>query len=493
MNTITLPPVKLLFALLTVTLLAACSFSSDEDHVRVSVIESQESKINPVGIKLDVSSATMRASITKSLVGLDEQGRVVPALAARWIVTDDGLSYIFRLGEAKWDDGRQVTAERIARLLNERISELGKSRLGDQLSVIDEAISMTGRVIEIRLIAPSPNFLQLMAQPEMALFRAGHGTGPMQLINEERGIQLGLFRDASVVKEDDDKENRWVRLRNESPAKAIARFSAGYVDVVLNGKFNHLPLIEQAGVDGNDLRFNPVAGLFGIQFTKAEGFWTVPVNREVFSMIVDRATLLSSFPSVNAWQTRLKIIPRALDVEDINTYPDWSAMTIEDRRTFARDHIRKWLDSEGSIAPLTITLPDSAGADILFLRLQSDMRQVGLDLRRAKSPKDADARLIDEIAPYDSARWFLSQLTCLQTAICLNDADDLITAGDEALDLQQKAIFYAEAEKLLVNHYNYIPLGTPVRWSLAKPDQRGFAVNSRGWHSLNNLVGIPIS
>ena len=40
---------------------------------------------------------------------------------------------------------------------------------------------MTDRVIEIRLMAPRPNLLQLLAQPEFALVRDGQGSGPFQL------------------------------------------------------------------------------------------------------------------------------------------------------------------------------------------------------------------------------------------------------------------------------------------------------------------------
>ena len=37
---------------------------------------------------------------------------------------------------------------------------------------------MTDRVIEIRLLAPRPNLLQLLAQPEFGLLRDGEGSGP---------------------------------------------------------------------------------------------------------------------------------------------------------------------------------------------------------------------------------------------------------------------------------------------------------------------------
>src|SRR5690554_6800419 len=173
--------------------LASCGSMKDQDQVHVTVIEDSEPVIKPVGIDLNYASATAHAAIAKGLVGFDEEGGVVPALAARWIVTDDGLSYIFRQNEAKWDDGRQITADRVAPLFRQRITELRPSRIGPDLQAIEEIISMTGRVIEIRLRSPRPNFLQLMAQPEMGLFSSGNGAGPMSEMDSDTIYTLGIF------------------------------------------------------------------------------------------------------------------------------------------------------------------------------------------------------------------------------------------------------------------------------------------------------------
>lgn len=484
---------RLLLAFIALNLLSGCLFTEDRDHMRVSVVDDQERQINPIGIRLDYGSATMRAAITKGLVGLDEQGRVVPALAARWIVTDDGLSYIFRIYEARWDDGRKITADQIAKLLRERFKELGRGRLGEDIQAIDEVISMTGRVIEIRLKSPHPNFLQLLAQPEMGLFRGSHGAGPLRREKVNQGIRLRRFENAAREEEDDPAaDERWVSLRNERAALAISRFAKGHGDVVLGGKFQHLPLLEAAGISTGDIRLDPVAGLFGLLFVHAEGFWSVPKNREILSMAINRPALLTSFPSVTAWQSRQKIIPEALDVEGINSRPDWAPMTMEARVEFTRDHVARWQASEGPIKPLAISLPEAAGAEILFIKVRADMRRIGLDLVKAK-PKDADVLLIDEIAPYDSPQWFLSRLTCDRTAVCLNDADSKIADAEEVDNLITKARLYAEAEQLLVPYYNFIPIAVPLRWSLVRAGQRGFAVNPRGWHPLNSLIGIPIS
>lgn len=353
---------------------------------------------------------------------------------------------------------------------------------------------MTGRVIEIKLKAPHPNFLQLLAQPEMGLFRAGHGAGPMRVLDDDNGIKLGQFDEPSQeVQEAAEEDDRWVSLRSEPAAAAIARYRADGAQIVLNGKYHHLPLVEAADISSGDLRLDPVAGLFGLRFTRANGFWAVPANREILAMTINRPALLTSFPGVSAWQSRLKIVPEALDVEGLNTYPDWVSMTMQERVAFARTHVSRWKASEGPVAPLTIALPDAAGARILFKRIQSDLRRVGLDARKVGSNEPADVQLMDEIAPYDSAPWFLKQFTCARTKVCLNDADAKIAEADAATNLQIKARLYAEVEDMLVDHYNFIPIAVPIRWSLARQGQRGFSVNPRGWHPLNPLVGIPIS
>jgi oligopeptide transport system substrate-binding protein len=219
----------------------------------------------------------------------------------------------------------------------------------------------------------------------------------------------------------------------------------------------------------------------------------VPATRELLAMAINRPALLTSFPGVSAWQSRLKIVPEALDVEGINTYPDWASMTMQDRIAFAQNHVSRWKASEGPVAPLTIALPDAAGTRILFKRIQSDLRRVGLDARKVGLNDAADVELMDEIAPYDSAPWFLKQFTCVKTQVCLNDADAQIAEADAATNLQIKARLYAEVEDMLVDHYNFIPIAVPIRWSIARQNQRGFAVNPRGWHPLNAMVGIPIS
>src|ERR1700712_3079643 len=92
--------------------LAACS-RQREEAVTVIVLDAEH------GVAQAVRSATV-----EGLVGLDEQGRVVPALADRWTVTDDGQSYIFRLRDGTWADGTPLTGETARAALRQALAAL---------------------------------------------------------------------------------------------------------------------------------------------------------------------------------------------------------------------------------------------------------------------------------------------------------------------------------------------------------------------------------
>lgn len=159
-------------------MLGGC-LGNEDRPVRVLVIGDPDSTLAG-GPRLPPAAQTLRAASVEGLVGFDEQGRVAPALADRWIVTDDGLSYIFRLRDGTWPGGSAITAESAQAALLRALGQQRGQPLGADLEVIDEVRAMAGRVIEIRLKRQMPDMLQLLAQPELGLTVNGRGAGPMR-------------------------------------------------------------------------------------------------------------------------------------------------------------------------------------------------------------------------------------------------------------------------------------------------------------------------
>ncbi|MFN5819535.1 MAG: ABC transporter substrate-binding protein, partial [Novosphingobium sp.] len=168
--------------------LASCDNASDR-AVEVAVIGESASPFAG-GARLPLAAQLVRSATAEGLVGFDERGRVIPALADRWIVTDDGLSYIFRLRDGTWPDKTPWTGDTARAALLQAIAGLRGTALGADLAAIDEVRAMAGRVVEIRLHQAQPAVLPLLAQPELGLLRKGRGAGPMRLTRENDAALL---------------------------------------------------------------------------------------------------------------------------------------------------------------------------------------------------------------------------------------------------------------------------------------------------------------
>src|SRR6478736_3191652 len=150
--------------------LAACGHS--DGPLEVAIIGNKD-EVFVGGVRLSEGAQVFRGATGAGLVALDAQGEIAPALADRWIVTDDGKSYIFRLREGTWPDGAALTGESAREALRLAIRNLRGTSLGLDLAPVDEVRAMAGRVVEIDLKAPMPDFLRLLAQPELDLAHRG--------------------------------------------------------------------------------------------------------------------------------------------------------------------------------------------------------------------------------------------------------------------------------------------------------------------------------
>lgn len=470
--------------ILTIFLLAGCSKGVDNSRVRVDIIEGRPRPFNISAMPLPLASAYLRGATAQGLVTFDNKGRVAPGLANRWIVTDDGLSYIFRLNKTRWNDGREVTSNEVADLLTTRVRELRKGRFNSELAVIDRVVPMTGKVIEIRLKAPMPYLLEMMAQPEFGLARRGFGSGPMQAKRLGDAMQLRLRN--IDEKGDNILEPETVTVRGSSASLALARYMEGQSDLVEGGRFEDFPLLDAAQINANEIQFDPVPGLFGLLFVEGGPFLSSRDNRDAIAMAIDRPKLLTAFDIV-AWRETLTLVPESLPNRLPAPRPDWSSQQIESRKTRAKTIIGQWEGSNGEVRPLRIALPRGYGGRIFFARLRADMASIGLEVERVTIDRPHDLRLIDRTADQSSPAWYLDQLSCTISSICNKDADRLVFEARMAATIEQRAQLLAQAEAELQEMRNFIPIANPLRWSVARPGLLGHVANGRGWHLLQYL------
>lgn len=447
------------------------------------------------GVRLTPQAQLVRAATTEGLVGFDEQGRVVPALADRWIVTDDGQSYIFRLRDGIWPNGKTIGAETAAISLRKAIAALKGTALGLDIAAIDEVRVMADRVIEIDLVAPVPELLTLLAQPELGLHYGGLGVGPMVFETGTDGAQKftlippekrGLPRQANFA-----ARARVLAITFAAPAKAVALFDGGEVDVLLGGKVDTVPLAGRIGLTRGNVRLDPVTGMFGLLVDRNDGFLVDAANREALAMAIDRDALLSSF-NIGGWQASTRIV--SPDVEDdLGTIGErWQGMSMDERLAQGTARVAAWKAAGRSLPTLKLAMSDGEGSSIVFRAVREGFGKIGITVRRVPERDRADLRLIDVAARYGRATWFLNQLSCtVQKAVCSPIGDERVAEARRAIDPQVRSALLAEAEAEITAANGFIPIARPLRWSMVRSGTNGFAQNPWGWHPLPPMAWIP--
>lgn len=474
--------------------LTGCAPFGSDGPVEVAVI-GEPGSLFEEGLRLSPAAQHLRAASQEGLVALDETGQVVPALAERWIVTDDGMSYIFRLRERSWPDGDAITADDVRDVLNGSLERLEGTSLGLDLAKVTDIRAMTERVVELRLSSPMPEFLRLLAQPELGIVKNGSGAGPMIVSRDEdqplaRLSALPPQERGLPRREDWAASSRTLAVRALPSALAIEAFSQGQVDLLLNGSLAAFPQIELGPLSRGTIQVDPAQGLFGLVFRSDSDVLADPDLREALSMALDRAALIEPF-GLGGWQPSSWIIPPSMLEDQSLADTRWEGLSIEERREIAANRIAAWRAESGAEEiVLRVGMPRGPGSDLLFRGIARAWASIGVRAVQVLPGAGAELEWRDRLARYSSPRWFLNQFNCeLEIGLCSEAVDEIVRASLTVTDPRAKRRMLAEAHAVLVAEEVFIPLGAPVRWSLVRGSVANYEPNPWGLHPLFPLSG----
>ncbi|HYT29908.1 MAG TPA: ABC transporter substrate-binding protein [Actinomycetota bacterium] len=264
---------------------------------------------------------------------------IVPSLAERWEISDDGLRYVFRLRDGlRWSDGEPLTAHDVEfgvkRVLdpespgssvaiyfvleNGQDYYLGRNADADRIGVR----ALDDRTVEFRLAAPAPYFMSVMnrpdggPQPRHAIERDGSAwTEP------DRQVVSGPFRRAACT-EDDMVLTRQERYSGTRPGNvgrvefvrspvggAVEPYAADELDLIA---VRYTPrLADLLPAETPDARFGPAAWSGYLAFDHRDPVTSNLDLRRALAHAVDRDALAAALP-INMVAATGGIVPPAL-------------------------------------------------------------------------------------------------------------------------------------------------------------------------------------
>lgn len=503
-------PGPLLVPLLAV-LLAACGGDADESAATL--------RVEAIGAPGDPQGAPQRllAGATQTgLVSFNGAGEVVPGLASSWRVTADGRSIIFRLRAAKWSDGRPLRAADVVDSFRRLATGKGPPTRQLLAPIAGAPAVLAGRapaaklgisapldtVVEVRLTAPAPALLGVLALPEMAVTRPGKAAptiGPFR-IAERSGALARLKPDRDWFGHAEVRLGEIVLRTESEPVAAMARLTRDAADIVTGGGVAGLGDARTLPAP-RMLRIEPVWGVYGYAVGVRSGPLADVRVRRALAMAIDRTALLAQPFAVPAMAPMLGVLPPTLPGA-ASILPDWAALDLPARRAEAARLLAE--AGYGPEAPLalTVSLPPGREHGAILAAVAADWAPLGVTVTANVRSMAGHASqlggrfelaLVERRVPVASPAAMLLPLRCGFAAggYCSPEADAAIRAAQLGPDAAARSAGLAQAQALLVADMPLIPLFTPVRWSLVNPRVVGWTDNPAGQHPLAALAMPP--
>jgi peptide/nickel transport system substrate-binding protein len=212
--------------------------AGDEDAVIRIAMVSEIDSLDPYQ-----SSATdteiMMANVFDGLFDTDENGELIPNLAEDYSISDDNLTYTFKLVEnATFHNGEPFTAEDVVYSYSKLAGLETGEPMSDKWAVVEHVEAISDYEVEVTLEHVDSGFL---ARTMNAIVPAGYedqethpiGAGPFKFVERSVAQELVLERNEDYYMEDSVPEVKEVRfLLMPDPQTSTLAMQSGEIDII---------------------------------------------------------------------------------------------------------------------------------------------------------------------------------------------------------------------------------------------------------------------
>ncbi|MFP3387906.1 peptide ABC transporter substrate-binding protein [Brevibacillus sp. SIMBA_040] len=276
------------------------------------------------GISEDTTSAAIIRATFDGLTRIGADGKAHESAAESYTISEDMLTYTFKIRDAKWSNGDPVTAKDFEYAWKRALDPVTASNYAYQLyyvkngekankkevSLDDVGVkALDGKTLEVKLENPTPFFLELTAFPTYFPVNkkvidanakwAGEakthvGNGPFKMETWEHKSKLVLVKNDNYWDKDTVKLDRIEFSMVEDENTELSMFENGELDWA-GAPMSSLPTDAIPALkDQGKITTQPIAGTYWYKFNTEKAPFNNVKIRKAFAYSIDRKSLIDN-------------------------------------------------------------------------------------------------------------------------------------------------------------------------------------------------------
>ena len=462
----------------------------------------------------DATSARYIVEIFSGLVTLNQELKVVPDIAEKWEVSEEGTTYTFYLREdAKFHDGKPVTADNfkyaIERACDPRTGSVvadtylgdivgAKAKLRGQADEVEGVEVLDDHTLRITTDAPRPYFLaKLTHSTAFALDpenveRGGrtwtdhpNGTGPFRLAEYRLGERIVLESNPHYYREPKPQVERVVFIL--AGGSAMTMYENGELDAVPVGLTDIERATDPANPLNQELTIEPTLSTFYLGFNVTQPPFDDVRVRQAFNYALDRQKI------VDVIYKKTVPVAWAIVPPDMPGYDNSDLGGLEFDLDKAQELIfESEYEDVSNFPEITLYTTGAGGATSRVIEAIVGMYEQNLGIRIGIEQTDWATFLVEIsrpenpyqmyslgwIADYPDPQNFLDILfhgESLDNHMGYSnpEVDRLLEEARTEQDHDQRMALYRRAEQMILDDAPWVPLHYDVEYWLTKPYVKG--------------------
>jgi oligopeptide transport system substrate-binding protein len=449
----------------------------------------------------------------------------VPGAAESWTISDDGLTYTFKLRDHKWSDGTPVTAEDFVyswrRLLDpataaeyasimypvKNAEKINSGEIKDLTQLGVRAID--DKTLEVTLENPTGYFLELLTHytsfpvPKHVIDKVGSdwvkpgnivSNGAFRIIEWTPNSRVVAEKNPEFYDAANVKIDQVIYYPDEDRNEVTKRFRAGEIDYVDDFASEQIDFLKENLPE--ETRVYPYLGTYYYPINQNKAPFNDPKVRRALSMAIDREAITDKVLKTGELPAFGVVPPKTGDYGDPYV-PEWAGMPFAERQAMAKQLLQEAGFGPDNPLKFTLSYNTSENHKRIAVAAQAMWKAIGVQAelvnREVKVHYDElkqnnfDVARAAWVADYNDPQNFLY---LLETRTGPNnygrysdpEFDRLMVVQAESRDQAERMRSMHEAEKIAIEADAWIPIYYYVSKALVSPKLQGYVDNTKHTH-----------